>query len=388
MRPARRDASRHPGPPENVRRLLAENLFSPLNGITLSDWTGLLARRAFQVAPRYWPRAAFTSVMAAVNSTAAALERTRFAEAVEAAPVRAPVFVLGHHRNGTTHLWNLLSQDERFAFPSILQAIFPHSFLVFENAIRGLAERLTIRKRPQDNVEMDQDSPIEEERAICTSTFLSMQMARHFPRQEREFRPYLTLRDVPEVERERWKTAFSRFARKLVVRHGHDKTLLFKSPDHTGKIRTLLEVFPDARFVHIHRDPFVVYASTLHMETRTQPVYAFHTWPDPERLKAFVLWRYRAMYDAYFEDIKALRPGQIVELGFADLEQDPVGALDRIYRGLGLEVSEAAETEMARYLERLSGYRKTAHARLDEVTRARVVQAWRPVFERYGYSTS
>src|SRR5687768_18104609 len=40
---------------------------------------------------------------------------------------------------------------------------------------------------------------------------------------------------------------------------------ILKSPPHTCRVPTLLRLFPDARFVHIVRDPYAVYPSTLHL---------------------------------------------------------------------------------------------------------------------------
>jgi len=83
-----------------------------------------------------------------------------------------------------------------------------------------------------------------------------MQMFRHFPGLVGDFRRFLTMRKVTPVERARWRQSLDSFARKLLVRQGGDANLLFKAPDHTGKIRLVLEQFPDAWFIHIHRDPY------------------------------------------------------------------------------------------------------------------------------------
>lgn len=374
------------GAPEGVRRFLAEWLFSPLDGLTLSEWCELVRRRRdLPVAPVYWPRAGFTAGMAILNSLMASLERRRHERAWSKVRVRAPVFVLGHHRSGTTHLWNLMSQDPRFAYPSILQAVFPHSFLTFEPMVRGLADRLSIRKRPQDNVVLEPDSPIEEERALCTSTFLSIQMARHFPARRDRFTRYLTLREATDRDRARWKEAFDVFAKKLVLRHGTDRTLLFKSPEHTARIRLILELYPDARFVHIHRDPYVVFASTRKMERRTQPIYAFQRWDESE-IDDFILWRYRAMYDAFFEDRARIPAGRLVEIPFRDLESRPMETIERVYGSLGLELTEAARDAIASYRSSIAGYRKNVHPELPADLRSRIAEAWRPMFEAWGYS--
>lgn len=371
---------------ERVRLALAQGLFNPLDGVTLGDWLGLLARHGRRIPAHYWPRTVFTTGMAALNSGVAAWERWRHAGRLEATPIRPPVFVLGHHRSGTTHLWNVLSRAPGFAYPSILQAVFPHSFLTFEPWVRVPARIFTMRRRPQDRVEIDPDGPIEEERALCTSTFASAQMVRHFPREAAHYRRYLTLRDVPEPERLAWKRAFALFARKLAIRHGTDATLLFKSPDHTAKLRTLLELFPDARFVHVHRDPFVVWASTLRMEHRTRQIYAFQDWPSDADLEDYVLWRYRTMYSAFFEDLPEVPPERFAEVSFRELEADGLGTVRRIFEEWGEPLNPQGERAIRDYLEGIRGYRKNRHPEISEQTRRRIVDAWGFCFDRWGYS--
>jgi hypothetical protein len=372
------------GGAEQARMFLARWLFSPLDGVLLEDWLPLLWKRGAAIPPAYWARAGFVTGMSALNSALRPLENRRFAPRLRELRVERPVFVLGHHRSGTTHLWNLLTQDERFAYPTILQAVFPHSFLSLEGLTRTLAQRLAIRKRPQDNVEIHPDGPVEEERALCAATFLSIQMARHFPRHRDAYGRYLTMREVDEDEKVRWKAAFEAFSKKVLLRHGVDKTLVFKSPDHTAKVRLILELFPDARFVHIHRHPYTVYASTLKMERTTQPIYALQR-AEPEDQEAFIRWRYRAMYDAFFEDQALIPDGQFSEVSFTDLESRPLEVMERIYRELDLPDFTRAEPALTSYLSTIAGYRKNRHPNLPPEVRTRLQADWAPCFERWGY---
>lgn len=366
-----------------MRTALTQWVFTPLAGVLLSDWLRLLRRRGASIPPRYWLRTLFTTAMACGNSVLARSERRRYSAKVRAAVVHAPIFIIGHHRSGTTHLWNMLATDARLVYPTVLQAVFPHTFLTCERAMHGLAARLTPSKRPQDNVTLGPDSPIEEERAICTSCFHSMQMFRHFPKQVGDFKRFLTMQDTTHEERARWRQALDLFARKLLVRRGADATLLFKAPDHTGKIRLVLEQFPDARFIHIHRDPYEVFASTRNMELATQPLYAYLPL-DEGMLDEFILWRYAAMHDAFFEDLPMIPPGQFAEVAFADLRADPIGEVTRAARAIGLNDLDMPSLE--RYVASIAGYRMNRRPALKDAMRARIAQCWRRCFDTWGYS--
>jgi hypothetical protein len=367
---------------EPIRSALTRWVFTPLAGVLLSDWLGLLKQQGRSIPPRYWLRTLFTTAMACGNSVLAPWERYRQSEKIETAVVKNPIFILGHHRSGTTHLWNLMATDPRLVYPTVLQAVFPHTFLSCEHAIHGMAARMTPSTRPQDNVKLDPDSPIEEERAICTSCFYSMQMFRHFPGSVDDFRRFLTMREATPVERARWRQSIDRFARKLLVRRGDDATLLFKSPDHTGKIRLVLEQFPDARFIHIHRDPYEVYASTLQMELATHGLYAYQQL-DREMLEEFILWRYKTMYDAFFEDLPMIPKGQFVEVAFSDLCNDPIGAVTRVGREIGFDGPEMPALQ--RYVDSIAGYKKNQRPPLADAVRGRVGERWKRCFDAWGY---
>jgi len=359
-------------------------VFTPLAGVLLGDWLGLLWRHGRSIPPRYWAKAAFTTLMASMNSPVAACERVRFAQAVERVHVVQPVFILGHHRSGTTHLWNLLGRDGRFVSPTLLEAVFPHTMLTAVPAMAGPASLMTPSRRPQDNVRLGVDEPIEEERAICAQCFLSMQMARHLPRQRGAFAPYLTMRDASPAQRDAWRRSLDTFARKLLVRAGGG-TVLFKSPDHTGKIALIREVYPDARLVFIHRDPYEVFASTRRMERATLPLYQYQR-PRADTLDEFILWRYRAMHEAYLEDRDRLPWGTLVEVAFDSLREDPMGEVRRIYDELGLGGFEAMRGALERYVRSLAGYRMNRYPPLDDATRRRVASAWDLGFEAWGYA--
>lgn len=350
----------------------------------MNNWIKLLKQEGTSIHPRYWPRTFFTTAMAVMNSFFAIKEKKKYSRQIDRVQVKAPVFVIGHHRSGTTHLWNLLTRDERFAYPSVLQAVFPHSFLVFEDIIHGLAERFAPKKRPQDNVSLNPDSPIEEERAICASTFLSVQMGRHFSQKREVYKKYLTMKQATTEERARWKSTLHEFARKLLVKYGEDAQLIFKAPDHTAKVSLILEQFPDARFVHIHRNPYRVYRSTMKMEKTTLPLYAYQK-PEHKELEKYVLWRYKAMHEALFNDIAQIPNGQYVEVSFEEVDKNPINSVKKIYEALSLPSFEKARPKLERYVASISDYKKNRYNDLPVDVLQRIEEKWHPVFKRYGY---
>lgn len=159
-------------------------------------------------------------------------------------------------------------------------------------------DALGVRKRPQDNMTQGSGSPAEDEFAHCVSTFLSPYMGWVFPRSSVDYDQYLTFRGVPDDELHRWKTAFVGFLKKLTL--VSDRPLLLKSPPHTARVRLLLEMFPDARFVHIRRHPYRVFQSTMHLWMTGPPYYQLQLSGEPIAIERIIA-TYQTMYDAFFE---------------------------------------------------------------------------------------
>jgi hypothetical protein len=368
---------------ENLRLFLTRTFLSPLTGVTFGDWCTLLERHYPAVDPPYWLRAGLITALSFVNSLHRWREERTFGAAVAAVQVKPPLFILGHWRTGTTHLHNLLAVDSRFAYPTIYQVFNPHTFLTTEAAGSRLTGFLLPSRRPQDDIRLTLHDPQEDEYALMVLTFLSPCTGWALPRAAEEYDRYLTFRDVPTRTVRRWQHALLGFLKKLTFKY--NKPLLLKSPPHTARIRLLLELFPDARFVHIHRNPYAVYQSTRHLIDTALPFYYLQR-PDLRHVEEMILRRYAVLYDAFFADRGLIPPGQFHEVGYEDLEADPLGEMERLYERLNLPDFAVVRPALADYVASLAGYRKNRHRELPADLRARIAAAWARYFAAWGYA--
>lgn len=366
---------------DSFRFDLAKWLFTPLAGVTIGHWLKVLKKHGTTIPLRYWPRNSFTIFMGIVNSLMTLREPDSWKE--ENYKPKSPIFIIGHHRSGTTHLWKLLSVDKKFIYPTVTETIFPFTMLSMETITNKLARIFSPLKRPQDNVSSSSESPMGEEWALCASTFLSTHMARHFPSNREDYKKYLTMKDAEEEEKTAWKNALDMFARKLLFRYGADSVLLFKSPPNTAKIKLILKLYPDARFIHIYRNPFHVFQSVLHMERKSLPLCAYQK-INEDGLKDFIIWRYKAMYDSFLEDIKNVPKEQFTELSFEELEKDRVAAIEKIYKDLQMEGFVSTRPEFEKYVDSISDYQKNRY-RLGKVDRELVKKEWGRFIDHWGY---
>jgi LPS sulfotransferase NodH len=160
---------------------------------------------------------------------------------------------------------------------------------------------------------------------------------------------------------------------------------VLKSPPHTARVRWLLEVFPDAKFVHISRHPFTLFPSTIRLWKALCDVQGLQPdLPEYPWLEEEVYSNLEKMYDAYDEDRHLVPPGNLCELKYEDLIADPKGELQRVYSELGLGDFKRMEPGLDRYLQDTSDYKTNRYALPPDVE-ARVRQRWAKYFEVCGY---
>ena len=391
----------------------------PLSGITSAQWARMVWRhgRSMDVFT-YWPRLLFITCMSVLNSFFALCDWLVYGRAVANQQLNdEPVFVLGHPRTGTTHLHNLLSKDERFAFATTFSVGFPSSFLCLR-AVAPAIGLLMDSTRPMDNMSLAWDTPQEDELAMNQmSSGTSPYAPLLFPRKEKSFRPFyrfllartgsgedsdLELEDADAEpcdpkDFERWRRAFILFLKKTqYAAGGARKRLLLKSPVHTARVRLIKSLFPKATFVFIHRHPLEVFRSAAHMAD----AYYWQCYLQRPRaldVQEFILHQGALLHRAYREDVAAMeaeegrdlkKQKRLAEVRFAELDADPVGTLRATYAALGwTEAFKKVEPAIERYRRSLVDFKKNAFPKegLSSEAEAEVRRRWRAWFEDLGY---
>jgi len=353
-------------------------------GITLADWLQLLRENRFAVEPSYLVRAASISLCALTNSVFRWFDDRRCRALLNEVTVPPPLFVLGHWRSGTTHLHYLLGRDDRFACPTFYQVMYPHTFLSTEGHFSALQRVLLQEHRPYDNVRWDLNLPCEEEFAMCVWGFRTHYLSGMFPRRADYYDRFLTLGRATPREVEQWKAALLLFLQKVTLKER--KPLILKSPAHTGRIKLLLELFPGAKFVHIHRDPYAVFQSYQHTLATGLP-YGRLQRTDRFDWVGRTIRQYKELYDAFFEQRALIPRGHFHEVRYEVLERDPVGEVRSLYAALGLPCFGHVEPDLCRYVESLTCYRKNVFPQLPPNLRRLIAAEWRRSFEEWGYPT-
>jgi hypothetical protein len=248
--------------------------------------------------------------------------------------IASPLFILGMPRSGTTLLQNLLHADAgaRWLRPWELEEPWPKA----EGP--DPRERSFLRRLEQSRSglnEMDKihalDSPADCDLLFLPTFYANLQtVSLHIPsynrwleeRTEKEWEgPYAYYRT--ELQRLQWHRPVQ----------GH---WALKSPLHLGHIPALLATFPDARLIHLHRDPRKAVASTCSMvltqrQQKTAKV-------DRAEIGRFISERLANRVERAMSARQSVPAGQIVDVQYADLLRSPKETVQRIYEHFGMSV--------------------------------------------------
>ncbi|MFE5561690.1 sulfotransferase family protein [Streptomyces sp. NPDC056544] len=321
---------------------------------SLRAWLRLLWRHG--ASPRYWPRAAVITALSTATAPLRCYERVRFHRAIAMMPPpQAPVFVIGLPRSGTTHLHYLLARDPAVAYMTWAMALLPDLSLFADGRFACLYARWLPPTRGHDHVAVNINAPATEEIALMirgVDTFLHYQC---FPDAFEYYLERATLRGASEEQRERWRAQYTQILNKVSLA-GEGRRLLLKNAANTARVGELLTLFPDARFIHIVRNPYEVVASARRLFT--VETARCRLGGSPRNTDSDVLTYCTTNMQAYLDQRNLIPPGQLIEIRYEDLIGDPLATVHAIYQRLELPGLDAALPRMREYLASVSGYRR------------------------------
>ena len=298
---------------------------------------------------------------------------------------RNPIFIVGHWRSGTTHLHNLMSQDPRFAWLTTGQTVLPSNMLGAATQLiyQILRQRLP-EKRSFDNVRLRVDAPQEEEIALGNLSQLSYFNCYYYPRRfQKNFAKSVLMQDVTDAERTEFSRGYQTLAARLSFLNG-ERQLLFKNPASTARLLLLKELFPEAKFIHIVRDPYVVFSSSLQRLNPMLNAFAWQSW-DHLDLESIVIDCYRMLMQQYLEQASQIPAGDLVETSYEALVAAPHDELARICAALQMPDYDDARVHIDRYLQSVGNYQLNEHSLTPQQIQ-RIETEWRFAIDHWGYA--
>lgn len=361
----------------------------PVNTLVGADWKTFKAVTEGQhVAKEKRTKFLLTKAICRLLSLAVPLQERRYRKLLADQPLEHdPVFILGHWRSGTTFVHNILAQDPRFGYTTTYQTVFPHYMMAMQGLFKPVMGWLMPSHRPTDNMELAPDLPQEEEFALQNTCPVSYYLFWFFPERMQEYCDrYLTMKKATPEEIKDFKEKFEKMVKISMwnSRYGvKDAQYLSKNPPHTGKVKTLVEMYPNAKFIYLMRNPYTVFESSRSFFTNTIAPLELHSIP-LDQMEKNILRNYMELYHAYQEQKKYIPEGNLMEVRFEDIEQDAMGLAERMYRELSLPGWENAKPHIEKYINGKKGYKKNQY-QYDPRTVQLVNDAWGQVLDEWGY---
>ncbi len=262
--------------------------------------------------------------------------------------VKAPVFMVGHARSGTTLTHRLMSKDAgRFSsfllyecyFPSLLQKKLIRLGIAFDRKVLGgfLARRVMAWEEKRYGAyrhmhEMGLTIPEEDDITLYYSMASGFWITKMPYMGDLDF---YHMNDWPEKKRRRYNAFYRECVRRQLYLNGPEKVHLSKNPLWAGRVSSLLEHFPDARFVVNVRDPRDTIPSLLKL---VRSGWSQLDWEESRQLECLQILAEQSWH-SYRHPLECLEanpetPGSVVD--YRELTTNPAAAIERVYRDLGL----------------------------------------------------
>lgn len=353
--------------------------------MVIGDWMRLLIRNRFRIHPFRWGLTFTVTCVTLFNTFMGWLQQLIYGRALARIDTnRELVFILGHWRSGTTLLHELLVLDDRFAYPTTYECFAPNHFLLTGSWMPKLIWFLLPSKRPMDDMNVSFDHPQEDEFALIGLGAPSPLLRMAFPNDPPPYLELLDMEGVREADLEKWKKELRHFVAMQMYRK--KKGLVLKSPTHTGRLQLLAEMFPNAKFVHITRDPQQLFSSTQRLWSTLDEAQGLQV-PREENLDEYVFTALERMYRGFERQRLQVDPARICDIRYEQLIRDPVESLRQIYQQLNLGDFERIRPKIEQSMQQRQGHKSNRHE-LPSETKAEIGRRWADYCRRYGYCTS
>ncbi len=265
-----------------------------------------------------------------------------------------PIFILGYYRSGTTHLHEVLLADKRFGYINFFQCLFPGGFFYTEKWLKPIlnpiAKFLKI-KHPAHKIPFHFDLPAEEDVTLVASGFYNASnwgqiFTKNF---KRFFNKTVFLENISDKETKELKNEFHRLFVKAALKN-KNKRMIFKSPPQMARIKLILDMYPHAKFIYIHRNPYDVFKSNQKL-WESFKLHALHKFTQ-EKANENIVWSMNKCYDQYEKNKKLISQKNLVEIGFDELQNYPMETIEKIYTHLNIKNKETAFPHIKAYIEK------------------------------------
>ncbi|MEA3326313.1 MAG: sulfotransferase [Chloroflexota bacterium] len=315
--------------------------------------------------------------------------------------VREPVFILGNPRTGSTHLLRVLARDEEtFAVAKLWELVLAPS-ITQRKIVRGLGKldrcfgnpfkRWIVAWEKQAFKEEGRYRRLrfeehDEDELILLTIFSAIHLVFAFPFWEAFHRYIFFDSEVSPAEKRRFMAFYKRCMQRTLYVYGPTKHYLSKSPANCGRVGTLCETFPDARFVYTTRNPLSMFPST--MSLFAYQCNHFSDLLEPYPFGEYLLETTKHWYRYPLQKLaQSAHTYKVVK--FKQLVQDLEQTVIDICTAFGLETSPEFGQALKEEVRKADAYTSRHKYSLEDmgITPDQIVAEYQDVFERFDFDT-
>ena len=297
--------------------------------------------------------------------------------------IRAPLFIVGLPRSGTTLLHILLAADPANRAPLTWEVMSPSppSDKDRDRRIRQASRNLSMLRWLAPTFESVHATGAElpqECVSLMSPTFMSDQ--------------FDTMYNIPSYREwffaENLRPAYEFHHRSLQhfqFRYSADQWVL-KAPAHMFAAPALLSIYPDAQFVQIHRDPIEAVASVSSLVTILRRVFSDDV--DPIQIARDAMSYWAQALKTFLRARDQLTSERVCDLRYDDVRQDPIVAARQVYRHFGRSLSRELEDQMRTVLEKQNSHSNGVHRYDTAYFRLEGMDGFAEYCDRFDFSSS
>ncbi|MBN2544885.1 MAG: sulfotransferase [Spirochaetes bacterium] len=353
-------------------------------GSTFTNWINILFKIKFKIEFKFIPRAILTTFATFFLMPFVILEKIIYDKKIKKIHVKSPIFIIGHMRSGTTFLHYLLSQDKRFCYLTTAETIFPSIFILLNKLINKFMNFVLPLKRPMDNMKLNNNLPQEDEFAIANICPYSPNIGAYFPKNiDQYYYDYSFFNNVKSKIIDKWKKVYKYILQKTIY-YNNGKRMLSKNLINANRILLLKEMFPDAKFIFIYRNPYSVYLSTkkLYKKFIFQNM-SFQSITDKE-LEEKILNFAKAGFKKYFQDRKKIKKENLIEIRYEDFVKKPIYHIKRIYNKLKITNFDKVKEQFVQFAKSYENYKPEKYS-IDNKLKNKIYNELKFIFDEFGY---
>lgn len=286
--------------------------------------------------------------------------------------VRQPLFVVAPPRSGTTMLYHQLAADPRFAAPTLGDTMMRS--VTMNGLFRRLGERPAFAKvAAQIDAQMAQLDHthdlrlglLEEDEAFFNDHFATNNLHLFFPTLAARLPTMPRLDERPPRVQRAVMRRYRNFVRRFLYHRGPQRTFLSKNVALAGRLACFERSFPDARYIHIVRDPVEQIPSAIELVRAVAQTSHGRVWPQDHpywRLVAAELIEQHRRLLAWERKLPASR---WLTLRYVDMIADPAAALRKVYEHFAIPSSPEFEANLVQAGTRAEAFRKARQYALE-----------------------